>query len=117
MCVGSSLEFAVWFVVGLGPFLGVLRLVVEVWRGSRVLLVWVVVHHLKLGLDGPDLCIQALKKITFSVSKFRRNFIKNNKMVEINSECKQNVQYKCSEMQLVASCVSITMFCVISQSS
>jgi len=60
LCVRSSLESAVRFGVGLGALLGVsLRgLVVEVRGGPRVLLIRVVLHHLKLRLDGADLCVR-----------------------------------------------------------
>lgn len=56
----SSPEFAKLLAVGLGPLVSVLGgLVVDVRRGSGVV-IRVFFHHLQLGFDGTNLCINTL---------------------------------------------------------
>lgn len=56
----SSSEFAELLVVGLGPFVSLFRgFVVDVRRWAAIV-IWVFFHHLQLGFDGTDLCINTL---------------------------------------------------------
>lgn len=56
----SSPEFAKLLAVGLGPLVSVIGgLVVDVRRGSGIV-IRVFFHHLQLGFDGTNLCINTL---------------------------------------------------------
>lgn len=53
----SSPEFAELLVVGLGPFVSLIGgFVVDVRRWAGIV-IWVFFHHLQLGFDGTNLCI------------------------------------------------------------
>lgn len=54
---GPALVFVVGFGVGL-PAFPLRRFVVNVGRRTRVV-VWILLHHLQLGLDGADLSARA----------------------------------------------------------
>lgn len=55
---GPALVAVVRFGVGL-PAFPLWRLVVNVGRRARVAVVWILLHHLELGLDGADLSTRA----------------------------------------------------------
>ena len=55
---GPALVVVVGFRVGL-PSFPLWRFVVNVGRRARVVIVWVLIHHLELGLDGADFSTRA----------------------------------------------------------
>lgn len=58
---GPALVVVVWFGVRL-PSLPLLWFVVNVGRRSWVFFVWILVHHLQLGLDGADFCARTKER-------------------------------------------------------